>query len=361
MNIRIFQSTTLTDTVWDEFLETTDRGQLEQSNKWAAYMLYKKGWKILRQVFVTGNKITAGFQILYKTIPVLGNFGYLLKGPVIADEETGTVDAVLIRLKETVKRNNIGFLLAQPPDRDSRLTGFLRKSGFIKNRIKYMLKKATVIIDLDQDEEQILGRMKRQKRQNIMKGLKNGLTLREGTRDDLPVFYRFMEQTCKAQQVTPNPPSVDHVFSLWDIFHKSGNIKVFFITYNNEDISAMVVLPFGSTVNCWKFGWSGKCNNLRPNDVIYWEIIKWSKRNGYRYIDFMIIQLDKISASNKEGTTSSESHKNWSHFKLGFGVEILYLQDGSVYIYNRIYRFIFNIVSILFHSIMNKIIYRIAN
>jgi hypothetical protein len=142
------------------------------------------------------------------------------------------------------------------------------------NLVSWVIKRTTVHVDLRRNEDELLSRMKRQKRQNIKAGLQAGITVREGTKDGLDVFFDYMLETCKRRGVPPNPPNKNAFDLVWSLFSPTGTIRLFFAEYGGERTTGMVVLPLGDYVTLWKFGWSGRFAEHRPNEVLYWEVIK---------------------------------------------------------------------------------------
>ena len=55
--------------------------------------------------------------------------------------------------------------------------------------------KNTVLIDLSASEDEMLARMKQKTRYNIRLAEKKGVTVRIGTKDDLPMLYKMYAET----------------------------------------------------------------------------------------------------------------------------------------------------------------------
>jgi lipid II:glycine glycyltransferase (peptidoglycan interpeptide bridge formation enzyme) len=69
------------------------------------------------------------------------------------------------------------------------------------------------------------------------------------------------------------------------LFEPNHNFQLLFAEVAGEPVSVLLLIPFGDTVLAKRNGWSGKHRELKPNDLIYWAGIQWSRQNGYHYFD----------------------------------------------------------------------------
>ena len=94
----------------------------------------------------------------------------------------------------------------------------------------------------------------------------------------------------------------------------------------------------GKWARAWRVGWSGLHAEARPNELVYWEAIKWSKANGCRFFD--IIGFDTGNArAILEGRVIPESERcGMSDCKLGFGGRVMLFPPGYCYFGNPLAR-----------------------
>lgn len=323
---------------WDTFLDATAFGHFYQTSMWAQVRTIN-GWQPLITIITLNDQLIGGFQILQRSKLCLGKIGLLLKGPVIDSDDPIIINFVISTLKKTVQSYKIRALIGQPPDKNTNMQDELKKSGFSLNHLDDAIMNNTVSIDLWGSEEEIFKRIKRQKRQNINTALKKGVTIREGQKDDLKTFFKYMLETCKRQQVSPSPSSEDFLLKMWDLFAPSGHMKLFMAQCEGEDVTGLVVLPFSDTAYMWKFGWSGNYGNCRPNEMLYWEIFKWAKKNGFLRADVGALAQ---AESAQNGSAPAEDLSTYSRFKSEFGGETVALSNGFVYIPNPLIRWAYN-------------------
>lgn len=327
---------------WDAFLNASTLGHFYQTSMWARVRTID-GWQPLITIITLNDQLIGGFQILVRAKSYLGKIGLLLKGPVVDSDDPRTIKFVISMLKNTVRVHKIKALIGQPPDKNKDMQDVLKRAGFSPNHLENAIKNNTVSIDLRCSEEEIFKKIKRQKRQNIKTAIKNSVTIREGQKDDLRTFFKYMLETCKRQQVSPSPSSEDFLLKMWDLFAPSGYMKLFMAQCEGTDVTGLVVLPFGDTAYMWKFGWSGNYGHYRPNEMLYWEIFRWAKKHGYQYADVGAISAVHVESSQHGSTPVEDLSKSYSRFKSEFGGETVALSNGFVYIPNPLSRWAYNL------------------
>lgn len=325
------------DPYWDSFLGNAPEGQFEQTSMWAR-VKGLEGWEPLRILIWENQLVIGGFQILAKSKKPFGRVGYVSKGPVLLPHKQELLPNILKLAKEIARAYRIDFLIVHPPRLYSEIATLFIENGFLPNYIKGMIRNATVVIDVGKDDEALLASFKRQKRQNIKRAYDSGIIVREGTFEDLSTFHSFMLETCKRIGVVPNPSRLQSLILMWQLFNPIGKMKLFFACYQGEDLSGIIAIPFGLTVNLWKFGWSGKYAEYRPNDLLFWEIFRWSRDAGYRKVDLVHIDPDSAQEVVQHRNRPAEIRKSSSFFKLGWAGDFIILPEGYVFCQNLIMR-----------------------
>lgn len=161
--------------------------------------------------------------------------------------------------------------------------------------------------------------MRASTRKKIRRATRSGVSVREGLAEDIQTFCDLLWALCARRGTTPTPPQPDFFNHLWHVFHSSGQLKLLFSQFNGEVVSGILLIPFGSVVRCWKIGWAGRHSDKNPNELLYWEAVRWAKLNGYHYFDFVSIKKDfAIKLQNSEAIDWSDV---WGpdDFKVGFG------------------------------------------
>lgn len=339
-------SNEIKDHDWDTFLEKNSAGQYEQTSLWAQVKaLYN--WNPVRVVVSDDGEIVAGAQILMRKRPLIGAIGYISKGPVFAHYDRTLVRIVIHKLKSIAKEFRIQYLIMNPPDTSKNLDVEIKQAGFEEGAI-VAVTKATLIIDLGMELDDILARVKKNTRYDIRYGQRKGVIVREGKKEEIGLFYQLMVSTCRRQKVSPNPSTEEFFQEMWRVFSPHDYIRLFIAEVNGEILASAFVVTFGNTVRVWKVGWSGNQGKLCPNQVLWWEIITWAKRNKYRYFDFVGIDPDAAHAVLQKSPLPEKIKHSASFFKLRFGGKVAVLPGAYSYVYNPIFRW-------SYHSIFPRI------
>ncbi|MBU3948340.1 MAG: peptidoglycan bridge formation glycyltransferase FemA/FemB family protein [Proteobacteria bacterium] len=322
------------DSQWDSFVESASEGRHEQLSLWSQ-VKSMDGWNYIRVVITDQIRIIGGFQLLWIPKRFFGRIAYVSQGPVIIDNNQSAIKFVIEQLKALVKKHKIRAVIVQPACHSDNISVQLLKKGFLPNILYKKIINTTLQIDLGKDEDELLKQMtvmNRMKRRNIRKSEAAGIEFREGCETELDVFFNLMSETCKRQGVLPNPPDENHLKIIWRLFNSKGYLKLFFIKYKGEPVSGGLAITVGDRFIFWKTGWSGKYNEIRPNDAIYWNLIKYANTRGYRYIDFVSIDRNTALYIKQNKALPQEIMQTSTFFKMGFGGNIVYLPEPAVYI-----------------------------
>jgi hypothetical protein len=129
----------------------------------------------------------------------------------------------------------------------------------------------------------------------------------------------MMLETCKRQQVRPNPATESSVFKLWDLLSERGNIKLFVSEFQGKALACRMVIPFGRVLYDWKVGWTGDLPNLHATHLLVWEVIKWGKGHGCLSFDFMGISNRTVAKRILQGEPFHAVAEGQDLFKMTFG------------------------------------------
>ena len=119
--------------------------------------------------------------------------------------------------------------------------------------------------------------------------------------------------------IDPQFTLVDFVPTLWQMFAPQGYLKMFVVEHQGTVIVAELVFTMGSWFRTWRTGWSRLHADLRPNELLKWEMIKWAKANGFIYFDFVGFDMANAQAIAAGLTIPKTEKCGMSDFKLGFG------------------------------------------
>jgi len=122
-------------------------------------------------------------------------------------------------------------------------------------------------------------------RRNAQTAQKRGVQLRMGSgRKELDDYYQLHIATRRRQGMPVQP---------WSFFENMRKLLLekglgfILLAYHEQTcLAAAVFLCWGDTLT-YKYGASSLTDlSLRPNDLIFWEAIRWGCENGYKVLDF---------------------------------------------------------------------------
>lgn len=333
------------DADWDAFLKKAPYGNHVQTSLWGQIKAWQ-GWDITRIVVTDGQRIVAGAQLLVRKARYVGNVGYVPKGPVVCQQDPHLGELVIQTLREIADRS-VRVLIVQPASDGESLAEQLPDWGFRPCPIE-TAPTATVLVNLESDLDTILARMRKGMRNGIRRSLRRGISVREGTADDLPTFHRLLEATSRRRGFSPY--ELDYFFQMWRVLGPHGHIQLFLSEYEGETVSAQLVIPFGDTVVAKQIGWSGRHGSLKPNEGLDWATLQWAKSQGYYYYDLGGIEPEAARTILNGQPIPKSFAKTPTAYKLRLGGAVHLFPANFCYIPNPILR-----------SAYHQVGYRIAN
>jgi len=333
------------DARWDQFVASCNGGHHEQTSLWGQVKSYY-GWEPIRIIVSRDGVIYGGVQILKHRLKWLGNIGYVTRGPLAVSEDPELLRVIVAEMDNAAKHARLKYLAVVPTYTGHHFVPLLENLNFIPKPDflpPSSVMRATLVLDLAEDLDKLMGRMRRETRRDLRRGLSSDLVFREGGESDIGTFRRLMWALCERRGCAPSPPQKDFFHTLWKVFHAHGHLKLFLVEFakTRTPVSAVIAFPFGDTVRAWKAGWSGEYKELSPNALMHWEVIKWSKQNGYRYYDFVSLDLESSNKLLRGETVQPDKTNGMFFFKVGFGGQAIVLPEQYFQFYNQLIHLLF--------------------
>lgn len=336
---KIIYSNQLNDPEWDNFINESSVGHYTHLSSWAAAKKHL-GWQVNRILIKNNGTLIAGAQLFYKSLhpSILGTFGYIPKGPVFLDSKPD--DKLICQVMEAIKKicrtKFIQFLAIQPPDTGFYLIDTFIKCGCRKIPDENITPPGTALTDLSLDIDTIFSKFKSQTRQKIRLSQKVGVVVREGCENDLPIFNAFFQDTAKRQNFICE--SYEYILAVWRELIKSKSITLLIAEYQNNPVSALLLICFGKTATAWRCGWCGKYGNTHSNEALHWAAIQWSKAHDYNYYDIGGLPCEVVKEIIRHKDLPENCKNTVSSFKLKFSTNIVLYPETYMYISNPIFR-----------------------
>jgi peptidoglycan pentaglycine glycine transferase (the first glycine) len=157
-------------------------------------------------------------------------------------------------------------------------------------------------LDLEKSEEELLISMKPKTRYNINLAQRKGITIREGTKEDLLIFWQLMLETASRQGIRLHPQN--YYWQMWESL-APVNMKLLLAEYQGQALAGMLLTQFSDTAYYLHGGTSARMKEAMAPYLLHWEAIRIAKFLGFKYYNF-----GGMGAAGWEGIT---------RFKQGFG------------------------------------------
>ena len=198
---------------YNEFLKNHDRCNFQQSIEWGKV---KESWK--NEIVLAEDKdgnIIGSISVLIRKIPIFGNLMYSSRGPVCDIHDQEVLKQLTEGVKELAKKYN-AFVLKIEPDiksDDKEFREIITKLGYkikddAKNFSEEIQPRYVFRLDIKgKTEDEIFKAFHQKTRYNVRLATKKGVTVKEGTREDLKDFHEIMKITGKRDDFIIRPLS----------------------------------------------------------------------------------------------------------------------------------------------------------
>lgn len=278
---------------WDALVARERSFALLQSWAWGSFK-ERTGWEPVRLGIERDGNLVAGAQVLLRRRGP-ASFAYVPRGPVGAWLDDDVRPALFAGLR-TIMRSNRSLLLrieAGSLD-DPSVDGLLRAEGLRPARTTNQ-PRGTIVVDLADGSNAALARMHQKARYNIRRAERQGVTVREGTAEDLPAFHRMMSIT--GERAGFPVRDLAYYRTQWETFAPEGSLRLFIASHGDTDLAMNVSATFGA-IGAYLHGASANVRrDLNPNEALMWEAMRWSESRGCTSFDLWGIPEEAAEAA----------------------------------------------------------------
>jgi lipid II:glycine glycyltransferase (peptidoglycan interpeptide bridge formation enzyme) len=327
-------------------MKTSLWADTKQSNGWVTYILTARH----------NGTLVGGAQLYEHRIPVFGSLVCLPKGPLCESCHEDIMPQLLSQIKKWGHINHKFCLLVQPADQEQYLVDQLLYEKFSKLADENIVPPGTIIINLEPDEHTLFKKLSHSKQGNVRRSREAGISVKEGNSQDIETFYTLYLRTSEYLHFEPDCKT--RFENIWRILYPQGHIRLFISYFEDQPVSAIILLCFGSTATCWRFGWTKEHAEKRPNEALYWHTILWAKEQGFQFFDFGEIELGAAKCLCNDHHLPEEYKCSSVRFKLAFGGTPVLYPETYVYFPNAIVRWLYDTIlcKIMNHPVAQKIL-----
>ena len=310
---------------YSEFLQKHERCNFQQSLEWGEI---KTNWK--KEVILAENSqgnIIGSLCVWIRKIPIFGNIMYSARGPVCDIHDMSVLKQLTDGAKELAKKNKAFVLRVEPDilssDEDFRkiITGLgYRIKDDAKNFREEIQPRYVFRLNIkDKTEDEVFSGFHQKTRYNVRLAIKKGVTIKEGTKEDLKDFHKIMVETGSRDGFIIR--SLDYFEKMYDSM-APDHMKLLMAYHDDIPIAGTIPIMYGNKTWYLYGASSNSYRNLMPNYLLQWEMIKMA-----------IARKDEVYDFRGVSGVVDKDHPQYGlyRFKKGFGADFTEF-IGEVYI-----------------------------
>lgn len=301
---------------WDRLVARTPGTDVTQLSVWTRVRAGQR-FVPLHLLARRDGVLVGGALVLLRRVRGVGSIAYVSYGPV-ADFTHGRAE-VVDTLADALAALQVRMLFVQPPEGAEDVSRALVDRGFRPSAAE-IAPTGSMRIDLSADEAALRSALSRRLRYWAGRWSDRGVTVRQGDERDVPLLVDLMDTAAEARGY-PRPPRLDYVTTLFTELARTGNVALFIGEAHGVPVSADLVTMCGDTVRGKLCGFDrdGEGRRLSVPAAARWEIIRWARRSGYRWIDFGGLTEATVRDAIARGIRDDESWPSADRAKMAFG------------------------------------------
>jgi peptidoglycan pentaglycine glycine transferase (the first glycine) len=141
----------------------------------------------------------------------------------------------------------------------------------------------TVLIDLRDDEEALMARMKQKTRYNVRLAGRKGVSVRAGSHQDFSMLYHMYAETSLRDGFAIRPQ--DYYECVWSTFMRDGMVEPLIAEVDGDAVAAVVIFHFEKRA-WYLYGMSRDLHREKmPNYLLQWQAICHARAAGCQVYD----------------------------------------------------------------------------
>jgi peptidoglycan pentaglycine glycine transferase (the first glycine) len=288
---------------WNDSIEGLPGAHALQTWQWGE-VKSRFGWKPHHLLWRDGDhQIQAAALVLERRVSKRGftmpiSIMYVPRGPLLNWSQETLVSQVCVDLQNYARGKKAIFIKIDPdlpigfgiPDEESELgspTGekvrsLLQGFGWVFSDEQIQFRN-TVLVDIRQDEEELLTRMKSKTRYNIRLAKRRGVNVRHGDASDIDLLYQMYAHTAVRDDFLIR--NQDYYKAVWENFFKANLATPLIAEVDGQAVGAAVIFRFAE--RAWYFHGMSMDEHREKmfNYLLQWEAMLHAKKAGCHTYD----------------------------------------------------------------------------
>ena len=138
----------------------------------------------------------------------------------------------------------------------------------------------TYISDISGGEDAIFSNYQKQLRTDLKKTIKEGVTVKEGGKQELNKIHDELISRFTEQGLQTNITK-EYLNDLYKKFHNK-EMNIFYASYQGEQVGGFICITHPDRASYWAGGGKTTIKGIYPNDLLQYETMKWAHEKGYK-------------------------------------------------------------------------------
>ncbi len=283
------------DCVWDKFVWKANNGTLFHTRKFLSYHP-KERFEDHSLVFKKKNRIVAVFPSVIRKNEnqrVLISHPGASYGGLIYEEQLPiqlAFDFIRALLDYSASQQVKQIIITLPPIIYHRQPNHYLNFALYQNGFQYQKREISSVIPLDFSVNAILEQFKPEARTAYRKAIKSGIEVRET--EDVQSFYTILKRNLALRHHVVPTHSLGELLKLKQIFPQ--RIRQFGAFKGDRMIAGVInFICNDRVVLVFYISHNADFQKYRPINSLFFEMIQWSIRQGYKFLDFGIFTVQE--------------------------------------------------------------------
>lgn len=289
------------DHPFGDFLQGWSWGELKTAAGWQAHRLIMERLNGSPPALADGSSdgssdgMSKGWcgaaTVLSHRLPLgFGEILYAPRGPVLDFSDLEALRAFATAVRTLFRGRGSVFLKMDPdvPDHPAAVARFRAATavrGRRRGHFEGIQPRHVMRLSLERPIDEVFASFTSKCRYNIRLAQRRGVTVREATRDDLPVFHRIFEETADRDHFGIRAAS--YYEHLYDHTVACGRGRILLAYVEGEPVAGTWTILLGHKAWYLLGASSNRHRNRMPNYLLQWEAIRWAHAQGARLYDFL--------------------------------------------------------------------------
>lgn len=325
---------TAEDAEWDAFVNAHPNGSILQLSQWAT-LKGRFGWSSQRVWMRQEGKLVAGAQLLFRSVGWrMVTIGYCPHGPLVNWQDEEQTAVLLNQIDQACYRQRASLVKLEPNLWQTALPNWekIAQEQGCTLEADTIQPPRTVLVDISDDDEAILKRMKSKTRYNIRLAGRKEVTVREGTLEDIAIFNRLIQTTGQRNKFGVHAP--EYYQAAYELL-APDHLNLLIAEYEGQPLAAFIISAVGKRASYLYGASSNEERNRMPTYLLHWEAIRWAKSKGCTEYDLWGVPDEDEETLEAQFTERHDGLWGVYRAKRGWGGDVVRTVGAVERVYNK--------------------------